>query len=435
MRFLFATTNIAAHAAGPLPVVRALVERGHEVRWYAGEAYAEQVLRVGAERVPLTAARDISGSNPLHAFPELAPLEGLPQVRRAFELMFVGLAPGQVSDLRAALERSPADLMVSDPLHFSTALVHELGGPAFATVSDSMLAVRSRDTAPFGPGLTPLRGPLNRPRNAVLGVVQRRVLFRSTQAVYERVRREVGLGPARAHVMDSIGSPYLVIHPGVPAFEYPRSDLPSSVRFVGAFRRGVAGDWQPPSWWGDLDGRTVVHVTQGTVNNDPADLILPAIAALAAEDVLVVVTTGGLTAEALAEAYGRRLPANVCVAPFIPYEALLERASVLVTNGGYTGVSLALAHGVPLVQAGVTEEKKEVAARIRWAHVGITLGGGRPAPDRVRSAVHRVLAEPDFRAAARRVQQETTEHDSVGEAADLLEELARARLGSESVPR
>lgn len=427
MRFLFATTNIAAHAAGPVPVARELVERGHDVRWYAGAAYAAQVQRTGARRVPCAAARDISGANPFEAFPELAPLSGVAQIRRAFELMFIGLAPGQVRDLREALAAEPADLLVSDPLHFSTALIHELGGPVYATVSDSMLALPSRDTAPFGPGIPPLGGPLNRPRNALLGVVQRRVLFRHTHAVYDAVRREVGLGPARRHVMQSIGSPYLLIHPGVPAFEYPRSDLPDSVRFVGAFRPGLTDGWVPPSWWGDLDGRDVVHVTQGTVNNDPADLLLPTIEALADEDVLVVATTGGPEAAELAAAYGRALPANVRVAPFIPYEALLERASVLVTNGGYTGVSLAVALGVPVVQAGVTEEKSEIAARIRWTGTGIALGTSSPTPPSVRSAVRRVLDDPSFRAAASRVQEQTAEHDSVREAADLLEELALQR--------
>ena len=36
----------------------------------------------------------------------------------------------------------------------------------------------------------------------------------------------------------------------------------------------------------------------------------------------------------------------------------------MVTNGGYGGVQLALAHGVPLVVAGNTEEKGEIAARV-----------------------------------------------------------------------
>jgi UDP:flavonoid glycosyltransferase YjiC (YdhE family) len=47
--------------------------------------------------------------------------------------------------------------------------------------------------------------------------------------------------------------------------------------------------------------------------------------------------------------------------------------------------------GVPLVVAGDTEDKPEVAARVTWSGVGITLRTGRPRPDRLRAAVRRRL--------------------------------------------
>lgn len=75
----------------------------------------------------------------------------------------------------------------------------------------------------------------------------------------------------------------------------------------------------------------------------------------------------------------------------------------------------------------MTEEKAEIAARLRWTGTGIALGTSHPTPAAVRDAVLRVLAEPSFREAARRVQEETAAHDPVREAADLLEELVRQR--------
>src|SRR3954451_10175608 len=210
MRVLIASTNIAAHAAGPLPLARRLVERGHEVRWYAGEAYDAAITRTGAVRVPTREARDISTGNPFEAFPELAGLEGVRQIREAVARMFIGLAPGQVRDLQAELAEHPADLVVADPLLFSVGLVHELGGPRYATLSDSMLAVPSKDTAPFGFGVPPLRGPLGRAHTKVMYAMSRRVLFRPLDAVFDEVRGKVGLPPASWHVMDRIGSPYLL---------------------------------------------------------------------------------------------------------------------------------------------------------------------------------------------------------------------------------
>lgn len=49
-----------------------------------------------------------------------------------------------------------------------------------------------------------------------------------------------------------------------------------------------------PEWRADLDGRTVVHVTQGTIDNqDLSTLTGPTLRALAGEYVLTVAATGG----------------------------------------------------------------------------------------------------------------------------------------------
>ena len=169
----------------------------------------------------------------------------------------------------------------------------------------------------------------------------------------------------------------------VAGFEYPRSDLAPSVRFVGPILAPPTADFDEPPWWGELGGgRQVVHVTQGTLDNaDLARLLLLTVRALADDDVLVVATTGGPDPEPLRAG----LPANACLERFIPHDRLLPHVDVMVTNGGYGGVQQALANGVPLVVAGDSEDKPEVAARVRLvrrrrepAHRPPVAGDGRP---------------------------------------------------------
>ena len=50
----------------------------------------------------------------------------------------------------------------------------------------------------------------------------------------------------------------------------------------------------------------------------------------------------------------------------------------MVTNGGYGAVQRALTTGVPLVVAGDTEDKPEVAARVEWFGAGVNLRTGAP---------------------------------------------------------
>jgi UDP:flavonoid glycosyltransferase YjiC (YdhE family) len=93
-------------------------------------------------------------------------------------------------------------------------------------------------------------------------------------------------------------------------------------------------------------------------------------AALADEpDVLVVVTTGGRSLDAIPGS----VPSNVRLATYLPFEWLLPKVDVLVTYGGYGSVNQALSFGVPLVTAGLTEYKADVNVRVAWSGVGINL--------------------------------------------------------------
>ena len=95
------------------------------------------------------------------------------------------------------------------------------------------------------------------------------------------------------------------------------------------------------------------------------------------------------------------MPLNTYVAEYIPHDLLLPKVDVMVTNGGYGAVQRALSTGVPLVVAGNTEDKPEVAARVAWTGAGINLRTGTPTPGAVRAAVRKVLNDGRYLAAAR----------------------------------
>ena len=168
----------------------------------------------------------------------------------------------------------------------------------------------------------------------MLGTVSRAGTARLTR-LYQRTRTDAGLAPDRETFATMWYSPRLVVGAGSAGLDYPRTDLPDHIHFVG----DLTDDGSPttstlPDWWADVAGAAVpvVHVTQGTANVDPHDLILPALEALAGEDVLVVVGLGDRTGPLPGP-----LPTNARVAPMIPYPDLLPRTSVVLTNGGYGG--------------------------------------------------------------------------------------------------
>jgi UDP:flavonoid glycosyltransferase YjiC (YdhE family) len=167
-----------------------------------------------------------------------------------------------------------------------------------------------------------------------------------------------------------------------------------------------------------------VHVTQGTLDNaDLGKLIEPTVEALAAEDLTVVVTTGGRPTTQLRHP----MPSNTFVAEYIPHDELLPLVDVMVTNGGYGAVQRALMTGVPLVVAGGTEDKPEVAARVEHFGAGVNLRTGTPTASAVWRAVREVLAHDTYRATALRLQTLYASRDGVAEIADLIDEVLAER--------
>lgn len=73
---------------------------------------------------------------------------------------------------------------------------------------------------------------LRRLRNRLLALLFEQLLFRDVTAYRNHIRERLGLPPQPGSVLDDM-SPFLYLQGSTPAFEYPRSDLPSQVHFIG----------------------------------------------------------------------------------------------------------------------------------------------------------------------------------------------------------
>ncbi|MBT2496041.1 glycosyltransferase family 1 protein [Microbacterium sp. ISL-59] len=435
-RYLITCTPAHGHVVPLLQIARHLLSRGHDVSFLTSSRYAERVQAAGARFLPLPVDADVDLDDADGAFPERRGLTGPAALRFDMSNLFVRPGAAQLAAIRAELEARPVDAVLTEPLFVGGALLQLLPAherPPVVVLGIFPLGARSADTAPFGLGVTPLPGPLGRLRNAALRTVAERAIFGGVQKEADAMaRREVGrdLG---GFVLDWAGRADAYVQFTVPEFEYPRPDLPATVHFAGPLPP-TPSDPVLPEWWSDLDGsRPIVHVTQGTIaNSDFGQLVQPTIAALAASDALVVVSTGGRPVDALAG----KLPDNVRVAEYLPYDRLLPLVDVLVTNGGYGGVQQALAHGVPLVVAGQTEDKVEVCARVGWSGAGVNLRTSTATPAQVARAVERVRSDSSYRANAERIGAAMRDADAWRELDRSLDELAgrwaRVRGGARS---
>jgi MGT family glycosyltransferase len=417
------STPFHGHVTSLLTVAETLVNRGDDVRFITGTRFADRVRATGAAHVPLPAAADFDDRSILKSFPERARLKGVTAIAFDIEQVIARPANAQYETLMAALAAHPADVVLAEPLFLGAAflLAHPRSArPAVIFCSISTLPVESRDIAPFGMGLPPAR-ILNRPRNIALAALNRRVL-RRPHRVIDDLHREVHGTDLPGTFVDWGRRADAIVQFTVSSFEYPLSDAPAELHFVGPL--SAAGSQAPlPPWWADLDGcRPVIHVTQGTLANiDYAQAIAPTLRALADEDVLVVVATGGRPLDTLPP-----LPANARAATYLPYDELLPRTAVYVTNGGYGGVQYALRYGVPIVATGGKEDKPEVGARIAWSGVGRRLRTERPTPRALRRAILDVLNEPRYRRAAGRIAADMAAAPGFAALDDIVNRLVAA---------
>jgi MGT family glycosyltransferase len=425
-RILFTTMPLDGHLRPGLPVAQRLVDDGHEVAWYTGAANAHLVEKVGARAFVMSPALDFSGVD-IEARHE-GEKPSLSTLKQDILRIFIAPIPDWVAEIDAVLDEFRPDVVVAENGFMAGPIAAERRGIPRVVFNVSPLALSSVDTAPFGMGVLPSSSALGRLRNRTLSWALRRVIFAEPQRAAEQLRVRLGLPPMTSYFMDwgaEIATRYLV--PSVPQFEYPRSDLPATVEFTGPFLPRGVDSWTPPTWWDDVlaaraAGRPVVLVTQGTLAIDPHNLVLPAVEGLASADALVIATTCDRDPDDVLPADDR--PANLRLVDFIPFPELLPHVDVMVTNGGYGGVQMALAHGVPLVVAGLTEDKMEVSARVAWSGTGIALKTDTPSPAQVRESVDAVLADGRYAARAAELQQSYAAHDGAARAAEIVVEVA-----------
>ena len=328
---------------------------------------------------------------------------------------FAETIPDQHEGLQQILRETPTDLILVDTM--------------FTGSFPMLLGPRDKRPPVLGCGVNPVIlssrdcGILLPPANTLEG----------GQKIVEEIQRIHATFQPVGDYIDSVMEPYGV--PSMPhffvdcmyllpdmflqftaeAFEFPRSDMPDTLRFIGPLLPSRSIEFEEPAWWAELNGsKPVVLVTQGTLaNHDLDELIQPALVGLADENVTVIVAAGRSDTQILA------VPENARVASFIPFDRVLPKVDVLITNGGYGAVNHAFSLGVPIVVAGESEDKDMVAARVGWTGAGVNLKTRYASAGQIRNAVRAILTNKQYREEAQRLRTAFSRYNA-------LDELARA---------
>ena len=199
------------------------------------------------------------------------------------------------------------------------------------------LTMNSNDSFPFHIGKAPHEGPDAKAVHHQANQDQGNDHMTATLSKwYWEALNELGANTDR-FLMDSMHSVTdLILSLGVPEFEFPRSDVRPTVHYFGAFKKREGSAVNPadlPSWWRDVSdakqkGKKIIAVSQGTVETNLSNLVLPTLEALKhRDDVLIVATTVAVEPSDVPELV---VPHNARVAKFVPYDLLLPMVSCVL---------------------------------------------------------------------------------------------------------
>lgn len=403
-----------------VPIIKGLLARGHEIVCMTGSRFEKPLEKLGAQFSPLPVQWDPGEKEVYDFFPELRNKTGLAQLKFYLNHIMYDQVPDILVALKNVLDEFPADVIICDTFMVAGNWITELGGPPNIRLSVLPLSLPAKDIAPFGLGLLPGKSVLTKLRNNLLNWLFENLLFKDVQIHVNSIRQQLGLTVFdKSFFIKGYEIPDLVLHTSTPLFEYSRKELPQNFHYIGPIIAQENTDYSMPAWWADLDkSLPVILINQGTVAKNHDDLIRPAIEALKDEPVVVIIVpveTGELN----------DLPENMYAEAYIPFGNLLPYIDVMITNGGLGGTQNALAHGVPVIVAGTTEDKMEVAARVENSGAGINLRKQSPSALDIKKAVNSVLLKPEFKQKAAELKADYAKYDAVKLAVEAIEELIR----------
>ena len=159
----------------------------------------------------------------------------------------------------------------------------------------------------------------------------------------------------------------------------------------------------------------LIYISMGTVNNDMMPFYRECISAFRGTDYQVIMSVGD---QVPLEDFGD-LPENISVYSYIDQIAVLQKADVFISHCGMNSVSESLYFSVPLVMLPKTSEQRGVAERVREMGAGIIPGK----TDTLSGAVCEILGNRTYRQSAEKIARSFRNCPGAKGAADKIIEV------------
>jgi rhamnosyltransferase subunit B len=413
MRWLFTSWGSRGDLHPFLALGRGLIARGHAVTLVGHPEWREETELAG---LGFSATDEPPRGNILRDHPRILSSRwgGVPSLHALTrEIIAPGFPP-----LMAALRREAAahDVLVAHHFVFPAAVVAELAGLPWATVTLAPGVVPSAYSLPGAQFGRAGKGPFARIRNRFIWRAGKWCTRQMVDPVVNRLRNEHGLGPIRDAVFEA-HSPRLNLQ------LYSRHFAPPPPDWTGEKRQADFCFYDPPGtalspeiemFLQDGDA-TVLFTLGSTAVKNPGAFYQIAV------DMCRRTGVRGLLLIGAEENRPARLPSGVLAVNYAPYGLLMPRVRAVVHQCGIGTLAQTLRAGLPSVAVPFAFDQPNNARRLEELGVAELMLPRERQERRMTQALEDLLAGPAPRR-ARDLGEAIRAEDGVGQACAILEE-------------
>jgi MGT family glycosyltransferase len=250
--------------------------------------------------------------------------------------------------------------------------------------------------------------------------------FRRTHAdlhaAFDEFRRTCGAPPLpELEFMDS--SPYLNLYGYPDEADYRRSrPLDATWHNVQTSVRN-GEPWELPQHLRERPG-ALVYLSLGSLGSADVELMQRLVDILGTTGHRVIVSKGPVADQI-------RLHDNMCGEGHLPQPSIMPLVDVVITHGGNNTTCEALHHGKPMVVLPIFWDQHDNAQRMHETGLGVRLATYECDAGELTGAVDRLLADGALHTRLAGMARRLQRRSGTTAAADLIERLARARMGSD----
>ncbi|HEY0754203.1 MAG TPA: macrolide family glycosyltransferase [Ktedonobacteraceae bacterium] len=389
-KFVFINIPSRSHITPTLPIVRELVARGDKVTYYLAERFRSLIEETGAEFRPFATMIDQINNT---AFASGKPV-GLPMYMVEESLYVI---PQILESVRA----EQPDCIVYDTMCLSGRFIAEiLNIPAvnfrmIFAFNQHLARIFQANASQDPAGIEGFQKSMRQ----ICDLYQLKPFHLGSIFTHEESLNLVTIPRAFQLQGDTFDDRYCFVGPALD-YRDQKIDFPFQ----------------------ELEGQTVIYITQGTVYNDRPNFFNLCIDAFAGTPWKVVISIGTNVDQSKLQA----IPDNFIIRTFLPQLEILKYASVCIYHGSMTTAMESLAQGTPIVAVPPSLADQVVnARRIAELGLGIHLDEKTVTAESLYSAVAQVINDPRYASNVQKMQEEIRSSGGYKRAVDVLQHFVQ----------